>query len=418
MLDKKLKSLINFNLNNTKSKFKYPLLNQGFNFNDIQKGIEVLMSGQITMSSITRKFEKEFARKVGSKFAIMVNSGSSANLLAAFASCNPMRKNKFKVGDEMLIPAICWSTSLWPFVQAGLKPIFVDSDINSLNIDLNDFKKKINSKTKLVMIVHVLGNSSNIEEIKKICKKRNIILVEDTCESLGSKFKNKYLGTFGDFGTYSFYYSHQITSGEGGMIVCNNNDDYDILLSLRSHGWARNLIKQKYYEKKYNKIDNRFIFLNSGFNLRPTEIQAAIARNQFKRLNTIKKVKKSNHKKIINYLKKSKLWQNQFTFIEETKNTNSNWFGLSILLNKPYIKKKKKFLEYLTKKGIENRPIISGNFINQPSFKLYKFKANRYRLLKSQEIEDRGFFIGLDNKIINEKKLKLLEKSLLKIKEI
>ena len=234
MLDKKLKSLINFNLNNTKSKFKYPLLNQGFNFNDIQKGIEVLMSGQITMSSITRKFEKEFARKVGSKFAIMVNSGSSANLLAAFASCNPMRKNKFKVGDEMLIPAICWSTSLWPFVQAGLKPIFVDSDINSLNIDLNDFKKKINSKTKLVMIVHVLGNSSNIEEIKKICKKRNIILVEDTCESLGSKFKNKYLGTFGDFGTYSFYYSHQITSGEGGMIVCNNNDDYDILLSLRS----------------------------------------------------------------------------------------------------------------------------------------------------------------------------------------
>ena len=418
MLDKKLKSLINFNLNNTKSKFKYPLLNQGFNFNDIQKGIEVLMSGQITMSSITRKFEKEFARKVGSKFAIMVNSGSSANLLAAFASCNPMRKNKFKVGDEMLIPAICWSTSLWPFVQAGLKPIFVDSDINSLNIDLNDFKKKINSKTKLVMIVHVLGNSSNIEEIKKICKKRNIILVEDTCESLGSKFKNKYLGTFGDFGTYSFYYSHQITSGEGGMIVCNNNGDYDILLSLRSHGWARNLIKQKYYEKKYNKIDNRFIFLNSGFNLRPTEIQAAIARNQFKRLNTIKKVKKSNHKKIINYLKKSKLWQNQFTFIEETKNTNSNWFGLSILLNKPYIKKKKKFLEYLTKKGIENRPIISGNFINQPSFKLYKFKANRYRLLKSQEIEDRGFFIGLDNKIINEKKLKLLEKSLLKIKEI
>ena len=418
MLDKKLKSLINFNLNNTKSKFKYPLLNQGFNFNDIQKGIEVLMSGQITMSSITRKFEKEFARKVGSKFAIMVNSGSSANLLAAFASCNPMRKNKFKVGDEMLIPAICWSTSLWPFVQAGLKPIFVDSDINSLNIDLNDFKKKINSKTKLVMIVHVLGNSSNIEEIKKICKKRNIILVEDTCESLGSKFKNKYLGTFGDFGTYSFYYSHQITSGEGGMIVCNNNDDYDILLSLRSHGWARNLIKQKYYEKKYNKIDNRFIFLNSGFNLRPTEIQAAIARNQFKRLNTIKKVKKSNHKKIINYLKKSKLWQNQFTFIEEAKNTNSNWFGLSILLNKPYIKKKKKFLEYLTKKGIENRPIISGNFINQPSFKLYKFKANRYRLLKSQEIEDRGFFIGLDNKIINEKKLKLLEKSLLKIKEI
>ena len=263
-----------------------------------------------------------------------------------------------------------------------------------------------------------MGNSSNIDEIKKICNKKKIILIEDTCESLGTKYKNKYLGTFGDFGTYSFYYSHQITSGEGGMIVCNSDEDYDILLSLRSHGWARNLLKQKKYERKFKNLDNRFIFLNSGFNLRPTEIQAAIAKNQFSRINQISKIKNFNHNSIRKHLKKSIKWDNQFTFIGENKNVKANWFGLSVLINKPYINKKMKFLKFLTKAGIENRPIISGNFVNQPSFKLFKFKANKKTLTSSQEIEDRGFFIGLDNKLIDKKKLEYLEKNLLKISEV
>ena len=280
-------------------KFVYPLLHDGFTHEDIAEGMKVLKSRQITMSKITDNFEKKFAKKIGAKYAVMVNSGSSANLLAAFASCNPLRKNTFKKGEEFLIPAICWSTSLWPFYQAGLKPVFVDADVNTLNINIKDLKRKITKKTKVIVIVHVLGNSSDMTQIRSICKKKKIILVEDTCESLGTKFKNKFLGTFGDFGTYSFYYSHQITSGEGGMIVCNNDNDYDILLSLRSHGWARKLLKQKKYEKKYKNLDNRFIFLNSGFNLRPTEIQAAIANNQFKKLDSLKKIKKKNHSKII-----------------------------------------------------------------------------------------------------------------------
>tara|TARA_B100001564_G_scaffold270227_1_gene231845 strand:+ start:468 stop:1682 length:1215 start_codon:yes stop_codon:yes gene_type:complete len=401
-----------------RNKFRYPLLQNGFSKQDIKVGIEVLKSGQITMSKITEKYEKEFARKVGVKYAVMVNSGSSANLLAAFASSNPLRKNKFRNGDEFLIPAICWSTSLWPFVQAGMKPVFVDADTDTLNISIEDLKKKITNKTKVLVIVHVLGISSNMSEIKKICKKKKIILIEDTCESLGSNFKGKFLGTFGDFGTYSFYYSHQITSGEGGMIVCHSDEDYDILLSLRSHGWARNLIKQKKYERKFKNLDNRFIFLNSGFNLRPTEIQAAISYNQFKRLNILKNIKSYNHNRIIKSLEKHKNWSNQFTFIKNSRKISPNWFGLSILINKPFIKKKKEFIKFLTKVGIENRPIISGNFVNQPSFKLYKFKAKKNTLLKSQEIEDRGFFIGLGNKKINTKTLDFLSKNLLKISQI
>ena len=227
------------------SKYFYPLLDNAFSKEDLISGIKVLASGQITMSKKTKDFEKEFARKLGIKYALMVNSGSSANLLASFAACNPLRKNRFKPGDEVLIPALCWSTSLWPLVQSGLKPVFVDIDKDTLNVNPNLLIKKISKKTKVIMLVHVLGNSTDILKIKKIAQRKKIILIEDTCEALGSKFKKKYLGTFGDFGTFSFYYSHQITSGEGGMIVCNNKDDYDLLYSMRSHGWSRNLKNQK-----------------------------------------------------------------------------------------------------------------------------------------------------------------------------
>ena len=176
--------------------------------------------------------------------------------------------------------------------------------------------------------------------------------------------------------------------------------------------------KQKKYENKYKNLDNRFIFLNSGFNLRPTEIQAAIANNQFKRLEKLKKVKRENHSKIIQSLLKNKKWNNQFSFIMENQYVNANWFGLSILINHHLVFKKKKFIDHLNKIGVENRPIISGNFVNQPSFKLFKFRANKNTLLKSQEIEDRGFFIGLDNKLIDNKTLNFLTNSLLKISEI
>ena len=166
----------------------------------------------------------------------MVNSGSSANLLATFAAGNPLRKNRFKPGDEVLIPSVCWPTSLWPLIQAGLKPKFIDVEKGTLNADPEKIISSISKKTKVILLIHVLGNSTNVEKVIKIAKRKKIIVIEDTCESLGSKFGKKNLGTFGDFGTYSFYYSHQITSGEGGMVVCNNRDDYNILYSMRAHG--------------------------------------------------------------------------------------------------------------------------------------------------------------------------------------
>ena len=220
-------------------KYFYPLLENTLSKEDLNAGIKVIKSEQLTMSKKTVDFEKQFAKKIGAKFALMVNSGSSANLLATFAAGNPLRKNRFKFGDEALIPSVCWPTSLWPLIQAGLKPKFIDVEKETLNADPEKIISAISKKTKVILLIHVLGNSTDIEKIIKIAKRKKIIVIEDTCESLGSKFGKKNLGTFGDFGTYSFYFSHQITSGVGGMIVCNSRDDYNILYSMRAHGWSR-----------------------------------------------------------------------------------------------------------------------------------------------------------------------------------
>ena len=391
-----------------KDSSNYLLSPNSFSNEDIINGIKILLTKKITMSEMTKKFEYEFAKYMGVKYALMVNSGSSANLLSTFALINPLKKNRLIKGDECLIPSLCWSTSLWPIVQAGLVPKFVDVSLNTLNVSIEEIKKKINKKTKAIMAVHVLGNSTDMSQLIKIVKEKKLYLIEDTCESLGSKYGNKFLGTYGDFGTYSFYYSHQITSGEGGMITCNNKNDYNIINSLRAHGWDRGF--------KNNKTN--FNFVNSGFNVRPSEIAAAIGYGQFKKFNKFKKIRSINRKKIISSIKNSKKWSGQFTFIEAINKLKPSWFGLPILIDKKFLFKKKRFLNYLNKNGIETRPIISGNFLNQPSIKLYKLNKNKEKFKCAQEIEDRGFFIGIHTNPISEKKLAFIKNKLLAINEV
>ena len=262
------------------------------------------------------------------------------------------------------------------------------------------------------MLVHVLGNCSNLTKIKQLCKSKDIYIIEDSCESLGTKFNNKFVGTFGDFGTYSFYYSHQITSGEGGMVVCNNYNDYKILHELRSHGWDRK------YQQKNKVLNQKFNFVNSGFNLRPLDISAAIGMSQFKRLNMMMKVRDRNRKKIIETLKNSKEWDNQFSFLEPGPKVNPSWFGLPILINEKFAKHKNKFLKFLSSNGIETRPIISGNFLNQKSIRLHNLNPKSKMFPGSQYIEDKGFFIGIHTSDISENKLNFLTKKLLFISYI
>ena len=317
----------------------YPLLENPFRKKDLDAATKVVKSGRITIGHNTKVFEKNFSNKIKSNYSLMVNSGSSANLLALQCLINPYRKKRLKYGDSVLVPTVCWSTSLWPIIQSGLKPVFVDVDPSTLNLDLKDLKKKITKKTKALVLVHVLGNSTNMDELINLLKKNRIILIEDTCESLGSKYKNKYLGTFGDFSSFSFYSSHQISSGEGGMVCCKTAEDYEILKALRSHGWSRGLKNEKKISKRNKHLDSRFIFYNSGFNLRPTDVSAAIGLSQFKDMDKLIKMRNINRNLIVNSMKKNKKISNNFNFIEPNKHVKPSWFGIPILIknkNKRY----------------------------------------------------------------------------------
>ena len=388
--------------------FFYPLLEDPYRKKDLNKAIEVIKTGKLTIGKQTKNFEEKFTKKIKTKFSLMVNSGSSANLLALQCLINPYRKKRLKRGDSVLIPTVCWSTSLWPIVQSGLKPVFVDIDPVTLNIDIKDLIKKINKRTKALMLVHVLGNSTNMDDLMKIIKRKKIILIEDTCESLGSKYKSKFLGTFGEFSSFSFYSSHQISSGEGGMITCRNPEDYEIIKALRAHGWSRGLKKEKKITKNNKHLDSRFIFFNSGFNLRPTDISAAIGLSQFNDMNKFISSRNKNRDLIVNALKKSKIVNNNFYFIEGNKNVKPSWFGIPI-----YIKNKsnrKKFIKNIEKRGVETRPIISGNFIKQPSVKKYKL-LNGIKFANSDIVNDHGFFIGLPTKKISNVFIKKIVKT-------
>ena len=384
-------------------KLLYPLLENPYRPKDIQEGIKVLKSNKLTIGSKTLNFEEAFTKKLKIKNSLMVNSGSSANLLALQCLINPYRKKRLKRGDEVIVPSLCWSTSLWPIVQSGLKPVFVDINISTLNIDLNDLKKKINKKTKAILLVHVLGNCTDMSELMKIKKKNNLFLIEDTCESLGSKYDNRYLGTFGDFSSFSFYASHQISSGEGGMVCCKDADDYEIIKSLRSHGWSRGLKKEKIIASRNKTLDKRFIFYNSGFNLRPTDITASIGHSQFKDLDKFIIARALNREIIKKEFYKNKKIKKYIHIIEKTYNTKPSWFGIPMLISNQI--KKSQFINKIEKLGIETRPIISGNFLKQPSIK--KYKLNTLKIFKNADVINKcGFFIGLPISKISHYKIK------------
>ena len=389
-------------------RYKYDLLENGFSNDDISIGKKVLSSKRITMASYTRKFELVFARKLGAKYALMVNSGSSAVLLAFALLTNVKRKRRLKKNDEVLVPAVCWSTTFWPIVQCGLKPKFIDVDLKTYSPSYEIIKKNITKKTKGIVLVNVLGNCSEMDKIKKLLDKKGIMLIEDNCESLGSKYKGKYLGTFGEVGAFSFYYSHQITSGEGGAVICKNDNDYKILCELRAHGWDRD-----YNQKNRSK----FNFVNQGYNLRPLDLTAAIALNQFKRLSLFKNTRAFNRNAIIKTIKKSNTWNNQFNFFEPIKGLDPSWFGFPLLINEKLINKKKSFLQYLKKHKIESRPIISGNFTEQECIKNHNFKTtNNFK--EADRIEKLGFFIGLPTKRIKQNTINELCRHLLNISNL
>ena len=378
----------------------FPLTTNTLSNEDKKLAIDVIKSGNITRGNYNKLVEQYFTKKF-KRYALLVNSGSSANLLAFALLVNKKRKYNLKKDDEIIIPALCWSTSLFPIIQMGLKPVFVDVDIKTLNIDLKQLEKKITKKTKAVMLVHALANCTDISLLKKILKKYKLILIEDTCEALGSKYKNNYLGTHGELASFSFYFSHHITSGEGGLILCKSYQDYKILLSLRAHGWSReidNLERKK--SKRFNKLFN---FINLGYNLRLTDIQAALLLNQVKKIDKFKVNRLYNYNLICKIFKKDKFLENHLIFIASQKNAEVSWFNFPIILKKFKNRKRDIVCEKLNELGVETRPIISGDFSKQKVIQDDFMDLSKLRFSNANKINNSGFMLGISSNKLEKK---------------
>lgn len=391
------------------NKFKYPLSEQTYDSEEICAMIKVLLSNKLTMGYEVQQFEKEFAKFLKVKYAIMVNSGSSANLLAIAALTNYMCKNKLEKGDKIIVPTICWSTSVWPLIQCGLEPVFVDVEQLTLNADIRQIEKLVEQDNKIrgIMAVHILGNCTNMEKMMEIVEKHNLIMMEDTCESLGSTYDGKYLGTFGKCGTFSFYFSHHITTIEGGMVVTNDEDIYEILKCLRTHGWSREQKNKEEYEQKYANIDSKFLFINVGYNFRPMEIQAAMGRIQLGKLISQNENRKQNYREITIKIQKicEETKKMNLICMNNTDKCDAAWFALPFLLNESI--NKKEYLKKVEERGIDTRPVVTGNFARQPAFELFNIDVDPSIYANAERIHDRGFFIGLparklDNEEIDE----------------
>lgn len=364
---------------------KYPLASSSWGVEEIDAAKLVIDSGQYTMGKKVEEFELEFSKFTGSKYAVMVNSGSSANLLMV-AALFYKSVNQLKPGDEVIVPAVSWPTTYYPLAQYGLKLKFVDINLYTLNYDLDQLRSAISDNTKLIVAVNILGNSNNFTEINKIIMGKNITLIEDNCESLGSTFDNKQTGTFGLMGSFSTFFSHHMSTMEGGIVVTDNEELYHILLSLRAHGWTRNLPKNNLITgtKSDDPFEESFKFILPGYNVRPLEIEAAIGLEQLKKLPDFIKSRKEN---AIFFLE---LFADDKRFILQQEIGSSSWFGFSIILR---IESRQEIVKKLLSNNIDCRPIVTGNFTKNKVVEFFDYSIHS-DLKNADMVDINGFFLG------------------------
>lgn len=376
---------------------KIPLVKDTIDKKDIKQLISWLKTNpRLTKGELTILFEHEWSKWLGTKFSVFVNSGSSANLAAVYAL---ILSGKLK-NNKIVVPAVSWVTTVTPAIQLGLQPIMCDCDKNNLGLDISSLKEIIETENPgAIILVHVLGIPNQIDEILDLCKKNNIMLIEDTCESLGSQYENKKLGTFGNLSTFSFYFGHHISTIEGGMISTDDEDLYHILLSIRSHGWDRDLptYKQNELREKY-KIDeftSLYTFYYPGFNLRSTDLQAYIGLNQLKKLDEITHLRNKNYEIYHNEIK------NDFWKIQPPENSFVSNFSYPIITEKKF-----ELVNNLKKNNIECRPLICGSISKHP-FWYQKYGTNSYP--NSELVHNLGIYVP-NNHQITDKELKKIVK--------
>lgn len=354
---------------------------------EIIAALETMLSTNTTMGKKVRAFESQYASTVGTTYGVMCNSGSSANLLSIAALANPVTPDYLKPGDEIIVPALSWSTTIWPIIQHNFIPVIVDCHLDDFNIDLEKLEKAIGPKTRAIKIVHIYGNPCKMDAIMSLAKKHHLYLIEDSCEAMGAQYNGKPVGSFGHIGNFSFFFSHHISTMEGGISVTNDFNLTETMRILRAHGWSRETDEYSKYINLYPEIDPRFIFINLGYNLRPTEVNAAIGQMQLPKLETYIEKRRETAKFYLNYLAK---YSDYFHFQQETPQGKHVWFGFCIILKDKAPFTVKDITIFLQKNHIETRPILAGNMARHPAFKLYQHRIAG-ELNQADKVMKRGF---------------------------
>ena len=380
---------------------RVPLASSGLRESDIELINQVLRSGNLTMGSEVKKFEKLMCRYLKVKNFVMVNSGSSANLLMFEALLRPTKsKPRLHLGDGILVPAIAWPTTIWPIIQLGLVPIFVDIDPKTLAIDLVKAQDLIDL-TKIpvagIFPIHPLGYSIPPSQLKLFTEKNNILLINDACESLGSWSEDLHAGTFGIAGSFSFYFSHHITTMEGGGIATNDDEYADDLRSMRSHGWSRDRSDALDWNTRALNNNEKFLFISTGYNFRPMEIQAVVGSAQILQIDEFVNRRKQIAKRIDAALlgTELKVIGSESLGVRELEKTNS-WMLIPIYVSGVNSTHKKKLIvEELEKNEIETRPVLTGNFLAQPAIQRITRYATDYKnFTAAQDVTENAFLVG------------------------
>jgi len=381
-------------------KTKYPLASTTFGREEIEAAKAVLDSNMFTMGDRVKQFEGEFAAWVGSKHALMVNSGSSSNLLMVDAM---IRRSKgtapWKKGDEVLVPALAWPTTVWPLVQLGLVPVYVDVDPKTLAIDLESAKSVLTPKTKGMFLIHVLGQCADMGATMKFCRDHGIALLEDNCESLGANFDGTAAGNFGVAGSYSCFYSHHISTMEGGMITTNDSELYDDLRSLRAHGWVRDRADKDEWIAKHPELDSRFMFIMPGYNVRPLEVSAAMGSVQLKKLDTMLESRERLASDVAGWTKKNTPWMTLVGAEHLEKKSSGrrtrrhSWMTFPFRIDAKAPVKISKVKEIFEANGVDTRPVIAGNLARHPANRHAETRQAK-SLANCDALLENGFMIG------------------------
>ena len=366
----------------------YPLATSSWDNEEVEAINEVIESGRYTMGKRVEQFENEFAEYFGSKYAVMVNSGSTANLL--MIALLKWRHNLTRFKDaNIIVPAVGWSTTYFPITQNGFKINFVDVDPETYNIDVDKIEQAINPSTVAIMPVNLCGNPSDFTRIKEICAKRRLLLLEDNCESMGGKWEDRHLGTLGFAGSHSFFFSHHLQTMEGGMICTPNLDDMYWLKSLRAHGWCRDLPEKfELYNKSGSFFKDSFTFVTPGYSVRPLEMSGAIGSVQLKKWPTLLEERIKNKEYFIELFEEA-----PWIRIQKEKHGISTWFSFGCVLQGALEGRRDEVIKAFDQNGIEVRPLASGNFLTQPVTKLLPhISHNNYT--GAEDIDKNGFWVG------------------------